>query len=461
MANVAEKELEKIFGSDSSGNTPERRAHTSSRKFVRSQDQIALFSPEANGRILTAYEAYNSFGLDILKEVIEEGSAVIAFNRKEPSQTLRKRREALGLSIEDIKKYAGLSDSAIKNAEDPTKRSPIRILERLCQVLGLDESVIGFKPGAEGDFDLALRLKTIMDTGQYHLNPKNVLVLSEAAWVITTQNRLMRWLEINQGEARWKSFKADDDYQSFPIYKKGYELARTTRDKLGLGDEPINSLRDLCNKRLNIPLIQIELPRRIAGATLASGKGRGIVVNLQGNNANVWIRRTTISHELGHLLWDADQRLKKLKVDSYGDLESMENGDRTEQRANAFAAEFLAPRRAVKRIFEQKKNLRDIMVHFGISYSVSKNQVCNALNFDPKTKEFAQIDIMPTQEWQIQEEDYLPAKDFPVLKKNFFAGLVAKAQQKGLLTEDSAAQYLSCTKDDFLKYRDTFISLLG
>jgi hypothetical protein len=69
--------LGKVFGEASSGGTPEERARTSNREFVRSQDHLALANGSARGHRMSAWEAYQAFGLDKLEETLEYGSAVL------------------------------------------------------------------------------------------------------------------------------------------------------------------------------------------------------------------------------------------------------------------------------------------------------------------------------------------------------------------------------------------------
>ncbi len=81
-----------------------------------------------------------------------------------------------------------------------------------------------------------------------------------------------------------------------------------------------------------------------------------MAINTQGLNGNVWVRRFTMAHELGHLLWDPDQRLQSLRVDTYRDLEEdpvqRPGLDPVEARANAFAIELLAPQEYVLKVFD-------------------------------------------------------------------------------------------------------------
>ena len=100
MARVEAAELDLIFGKDSCGRTPEDRARTSTRIFVRSQDHLSLDNPELSGRRLTAWEALQSFGLDVLWEVFEYSSAILPASPMEPALTLKTRRNSLGLSLE-------------------------------------------------------------------------------------------------------------------------------------------------------------------------------------------------------------------------------------------------------------------------------------------------------------------------------------------------------------------------
>ena len=80
-------------------------------------------------------------------------------------------------------------------------------------------------------------------------------------------------------------------------------------------------MRELVEHRLGIPIIQVKLPPAIAGATISSHGQRGIVLNVRGANTNVWIRRTTLAHELAHILFDPEAKLESVRVDSYKQLE--------------------------------------------------------------------------------------------------------------------------------------------
>src|SRR5580700_10443247 len=91
-------ELEKVFGAESNGDTEEARAKSSHKLFVRSQVQLAEDNERATGHKISAFEAFRSYGWDVLAKVAEEGSAPLITKPDEPASTLRSRRLALNLT---------------------------------------------------------------------------------------------------------------------------------------------------------------------------------------------------------------------------------------------------------------------------------------------------------------------------------------------------------------------------
>lgn len=448
--------LDRVFGADSRGATAEERAKTSKVIFIRSQDELSLYREGAQGRQLSACEALKTFGLDVLEEVFFEGSAILVDSKEEPARTFKARREALGLTVQEISRALNLSEDKIKTIEDPNKRNLIRDLELIAENLGLDERKITFERGLKGDNYLALRLKTLQEDAQ--LKPKTIISFSEAAWVIAVEDRLREWLDFRKDVALCNKFTRTDEYgnASRPAYKIGYDLAYKARQILSFSQEEPIWLRKLCIDRLAIPIIQIELPDYIAGATIANNESRGIVVNIKGMNNNVWIRRATIAHELGHLLWDPDQNLERIRVDKYTELDEGWSSDRkrldyVEQRANAFAAEFLAPKEVAARIYK-RSGLRAVMEQFGVSFFLARWQVWNGLYETESFDSFSVDDIEPTDEWRGGESytaEYFPINNVPTSRTGFFAGLVTLAEQKNLISKDTATQYLRCSEDEY------------
>ena len=256
-------------------------------------------------------------------------------------------------------------------------------------------------------------------------------------------------------------FEPSPDYGP-PAWRAGYRLANETREALGIGLEPIDSMRELVENRLGIPVIQVELPQEIAGATISSHGKRGIVLNITGRNENVWIRRTTLAHELGHFLFDPEEQLSNVRVDSYEQVaRDAEHDDQlrdsVEQRANAFAVEFLAPREAVKQIVHDPADvsaasIEQVMLDFGIGKAAARFHVGNAWWGQAELPAEFAIQATPTDDQKAAEDftlDYFQPSVTPYQRRGRFALLAAEAVHAGLITEDTAAQYLVCSEHEF------------
>jgi Zn-dependent peptidase ImmA (M78 family)/transcriptional regulator with XRE-family HTH domain len=459
-------EISKVFGAVTATDR-ETAARESTRKFIRSKAEIGLLreGKEPPGHIMTAWEAYHSYGFDILDEAIEYGSAILLESVGAVERTFKTRRNDLGLSIESVAGASHVDAGVVKQAEKLAHDIPVKVLEKLAFALGLDERLLSFSEKDVGDKSLAFRLKTLQQTdmGNSHLSAGVVLQFAEVASVVRIQSMLMDWLD-QPSEAN--AFQPDPNYGSLvsPAWRLGYRLASKARNRLGLGSGPISSMRDLVEKRLGIPVVQVRLPQAIAGATITtSGHDgsdvRGVVLNTVGDNANVWVRRATLAHELGHILYDPDTELERLRVDSYtGIQENPEIGgerDYVEQRANAFAIAFLAPLESVREIALSPistEAVGKVMQTFGISWTAARYHVSNAhYRTTSLSQSMAQLD--PSDEWRIAEEstlDYFPVGSSPYQRRGRFAGLVAECHQRRMLSSQTAALYLGCTEQEFV-----------
>lgn len=455
-------DLDLVFGPGDG--TPEARAARSRTQYVRSQVQLALFREGAKGRVLSAAEALNAFGLNALVSVHQEGSFSLIWQSGEPAKTLSSRRKDMKISVEKLASATGLTKVSIEEAEKPNRVVPIRQLEVIAQHLALDERLIGFSPQAGSDQALAVRLRQLQEQrDEVRFTESSVLRLAEAGWVIARQASLCEFLN----QPSFRPFSKPDGNLSYPAWKHGFRLAAETRRHLELmPTEPIKSLRDLFERELSIPFVQQDLGEKFAGATIANGNVRGIVVNERGANSNVWVRRMTMCHELGHLLWDPDQHLNKLTVDSYDEILGL-NANRTdpvEIRANAFAVAFLAPPEAVKAVFSEDgsdtDHLFNLAERYGISLTAARYHAQNVLN-----KDFGSIIAdypTPSDEWQAAENravDYFPITTTPITRRGRFAYLAARGFKLGLLSADSAASLLRTDARTLLEKADAIVEL--
>ena len=471
-------ELTHIFGPRAEGvREAEEAARRSDQRFVRSAGQLASYESDRRptGHVLTAWEALDAFGLEVLEEAVEYGAAILKHSSRSAGQVLKRRRERLSLPRASVARAASIPEGDVAAAESSEPGAAMGVLNRIALVLGLDERLLAFSPHDPED-GLAVRLRTLQseECGRTKpVSPGTALLFAEAASIIRIQHRLQGWLRIATEEA--SRFEPNGFYGSSntPAWKVGYELAESARDVLGLDRAPIPSMRELMEERLGIPVVQAPLPgnTEIAGATVATtddgSEVRGIVLNTEGANKNVWVRRATLAHELGHLLYDPDEEIENLRIDSYAegetDPQSRNGMDFVEQRANAFAIAFLAPNDAVRKIASLPLSaaaVAETMRTFGIGRIAARYHIYNCHH---RTLEIPEAETeAPSDEQKALEN--LPVDDFPFSgakdqRRGRFAYLVGKCRKMGLISEYTAAMYLQCTVEELATKLDSLIGL--
>ena len=451
-----------VFGRDSSGATPEERAMSSRKLFVRSQHQLSEYQAGAAGRLLNAQEALRLVGWDKLSALADQAAVPILVRYDEPYQSITQQLERLGVSFADVAQRHHWSSENIDKFEQ-RKQVPFRELERLARSIGLESDKLGTVIDAGVDRETGVRLRTYRSSDPNRFTVATVLGLAEAAWTIQKQYTLASLLgEQDQDAAREFGFEPSDAYGTPQVktYQEGYRLAQRTRELLGIDlHEPIRSIKELIEGRLLIPVIQLEIHADLAGATVSSGPYRGIVVNLNGDNSNPLARRMTMAHELGHLLWDPDQRLRKLVVDRYDSINrdavaSTSPLDMVERRANAFAIEFLAPRDAILERFKlsggNSDGLAEVITAFGVSRTAIANHLMNA-SFNMIDVSEVRLPPLSTDEWEANESLAVPLFDpqtVPISRRGRFAYYVLRAKEAGLISDDTAASLYQCNLNE-------------
>lgn len=465
MIRTNETLLSAVFG-EGSGSEPRTRAAQSSQLFVRGLDLLTFdHSQEATGRRLTAQEALDAYGFDVLCSVALDGSAIITSSVESAGNALRERREQLGISVKTVASRSGVSPKIVQALEQSSRR-PVREYETVARALGLDERAISFRTHPEGNKELAVRLRTLSDS-RVTLSEPTVGSLAEAAWVAMTQVRLERLLNQDEPEA---TFGASSDFGRYdrPPYRAGYELADRVRYTLDLGEFPIPSMRDLAENTLRIPVIQTTMDEGVAGATVDFGSRRAVVLNINGMNSQVMVRRSTVAHELCHLLFDPTVELDTLRVDDYADLERRPEtlGDPVEQRANAFAVQLLAPQEAAVDRFESMQGslFESVLDHFGVSFTAGRYQVWNGLDRAIALDTISSPNRPPESDWEALESftlDYHPIR--PLMDKpsraGRFSAVAVRAATEGLVSWDTVAEWLFSTEGEVRDAIDALMDL--
>jgi len=168
-------------------------------------------------------------------------------------------------------------------------------------------------------------------------------------------------------------------------YEIGHAVAGYVREQLGLAmDAPFLELEDRLREWGVMVREESFDPEGQVDAVACWGPGHGPAVLLNtvsaGRTVHVGGRRSTLAHELCHLLLDREGSLPLAEVLGGAAPRWVE------RRANAFAAELLLPREAaldaVKEAFDLETALRDLTQSFCVSQQLAANQIRNAPGFE-------------------------------------------------------------------------------
>jgi Zn-dependent peptidase ImmA (M78 family) len=247
-------------------------------------------------------------------------------------------------------------------------------------------------------------------------------------------------------------------------WEAGRNLALQLRNLLDLSDDEIvNSVQEV-TRGLQIELVSANLSDpRMAGFSLAdSSHGPVIVVNARGANSNPWVRRFTIAHELCHVLHDEHVH-ERLSVQLY------ESEAAHERRANAFAAHFLAPDAAVRRVLQElhqttheapqlEREVRELMETLGINFKAACLRIIHVWNA-PRDRVKALEMVYPKPDsrshWLPREalwdEDYFPCPSVPPERRGLLSRLVAEALRREVMDRKQAAHLLEAAPDEPLE----------
>lgn len=458
---VDPRDLIDIFGFYDAELSVEEHARASTQRFVRTHTDLSFWSEGEGGLVLTAAQAREAFGWTVLRELLDRVTVPLIHRGCQVGPVLRERREEVQISVQQLARTTGLQVADIEAAEAGRRSMPMTVLTRLARALALDPLRIGFVENGGGDVSLGVRMRELQKVPTASLSPTLVLGLLEAAWVIGEQSRLEAQLDASRSRAITRlGFRprALRDVAWPPAWQQGADLAHETRRLLGYeAEEPIHALLPEVEDRLAIPVVPLRMPVNFAGATIENGGTRGIVVNLNGINANVWTRRMTVAHELGHLLWDPSDDLARLRVNRYSDLTANAQSltDLVEMRVNAFAAELLAPKAAVTRKYFEygggSEAVSRLTEEYGVSITALSWQLHNGSDGRIQQSRVRGVpNTKPSEKWRIDENrrtDFFVFDETPISRTGRFAEVSLQAYDMNVISDHTFAESLNTSQD--------------
>jgi len=238
-----------------------------------------------------------------------------------------------------------------------------------------------------------------------------------------------------------------------PPWVEGRYLAEDLRRKLGIGKDPIRSMRDLLSDAFpQIVLLYAELrDRSLAGLTFVDAiRGPTIVLNLGGKNENPCVRRFSLAHELCHVLVDHNRREPLATISGFLSEHALER----EQRANAFACRLLCPEDVLNEIAALEKDpvrtCMRLIGEFGLHYSAARLYLRNSAGMtfpDEAGAEIAAAEL--TRRWSMAEEPFgvaeFPIPETPPERRTWVARLAGRLYSRGEISRDAFASLLALT----------------
>lgn len=238
-------------------------------------------------------------------------------------------------------------------------------------------------------------------------------------------------------------------------YEDPEREARSLRLRLGLGMDPIPSMRRLLAS-LGVRIFFTEpdrLDRAIDGAS-TDWPRPAILVNLVGGGQCFWRTRMTLAHELAHLLFDmgAHRTLfsphtpSRSLAQGTGRWRLFEGFDDIEAHADAFAACFLAPGDAVREAVGETDPTTEAAIaavgaRFGVGRTVAINRLQHTFRLSPEDRV-----RMETREeraaWTCAVDDVVAPEELG-LRAGVLRELVATALKEGRIGAVRAREVLA------------------
>jgi Zn-dependent peptidase ImmA (M78 family)/transcriptional regulator with XRE-family HTH domain len=304
--------------------------------------------------------------------------------------TLQAARNAAGLTPSVLERLAKLTEGAVSDAEAGRSELTATELDRCARAFGvrLDDLLDGLAARSP----LSLLMRSSMEGQTPQLQEILAAELHEGLGEFLRVVRDIADLEARLGLASKPLPRLS--LLSRPGEHLGETRARTLRAHMGLGIEPVPSMREVVERDLGIRVVWVtldHLDRSIDGACTLEPRP-AVLVNLLEPERYPWRTRITLAHELGHLIFDEEVRTHRALVSPHGRAESDLRLESVERNARAFAACFLAPADGVRRAVAStdptsEEAIRIVGSTFGVGRTVAINRLKHVLRLSDEQRQ--------------------------------------------------------------------------
>lgn len=460
MASDTPLAVARVFGPRESPVEIRQWAADSNSEFIRTQYTLSVATPSATGVRLSALDALDDYGWETLSQLADKYSVTLVRADGEPFATIRDRVQRMGLDLQKLQRQSGWTYDEISSFERGGQ-VPFRKLDALAAKIGLRAQQLGEKGGGEED-RLGARLRTLIDDKTLKVGDEVVSLIAEASRALADFEVLRaRYSTVVSSRAQGK-IDGLEQFQEIgaahrggPLWISGFKCADIFRRQLGVdAREPIKSVSRIIEFDLDALLLQVSAQQSFTGCAIQRGRRRAVLVNTSGSTGGILAIRSAMAHELGHFLMDEEGELNNVRVDQDRTFDNnIAEKDRVESRANAFAAQFLAPQEEVARLYDRfgrnANAVKRIMVHFGVSRSIVRWQLNNNIagaDFS-RTKARVYLDEGAWARWNSRENQIAYrmrrfGKQVPQTRLNKLGLLACKLYRANWITKDALESLL-------------------
>lgn len=359
-------------------------------------------------------------------------------------------RESAGWSLEEISKKLKLSEKEYKEIESGKKKPTFKQLELMAKYFKRPVAVFFLpEPPKEKPITTAFR---VLPKSEKVFSKELRLAIRKAQYLQSISRELMEDLGIDpKGEVEKRNLQED------PI-----KVAQEERKKTGISIEEQTKWGDPHTafkiwrsviESKNVFVFQFGFPVEDArGFCLLDEEPPVIVIN---SKDDIRARIFTLFHEYAHVILGISEIYSEEMNDS--DIENW---------CNAFAGEFLVPKRALEKdkdflsFLNCRKLELELIEKLSNKFKVSKKAILtrlktlNLIEEDEYRKALAKLEkSLPTR----KEYYLLPERRCIQEKGEKFISLVLKSKEKGVITMHDAIEYL----DIKLKYLEKLLDLVA
>ena len=299
-------------------------------------------------------------------------------------QILKQARESSHLDLSRFAELVEVSEEQLTRVERNELDLTAAEADRCAQLFGV--RLRDLLAGEATNAPMTLLLRSVWDEGRPSLDELEAYGAHRTLGEFSRCVRDVAELERLLGHDLQRLPQLSPSLEGFPAEREALDL----RAKLGLGLEPVPSMRALLSERLGVQLFWSspdDMDPRIDGASTADPRPT-ILVNLVGGGACWWRTRMTLAHELAHLLFD--QRTRRALLSPNRPPPSAPRGGSRwqlfsgfldmEAHADAFAACFLAPAAGVRAVVGSRDPSSEeaiglVGARFGVGRTVAINRL--------------------------------------------------------------------------------------